>query len=417
MLAASNVLFVACSSGRETANQEPSSVGTPATETPTTEVVASSAPDPSSSTEAPTTSEVIATTDATTSSSSTTTAAAVTTSTTIAPPTTLAPTTLPPTTVAPTTTVRPAPPPVAGVHDPACVVQVLSGDSLSLIVDLVARDDVSLDSVRAENGIGDPNVIRAGDLLDICAGNGINDIDGAPRLPPPPAPVGPLGPATGSGVEAQQRQLNALFGGYGMNNLPADGDSGRLTRQQLCAARVALGMPASRSDMEPGSAEEQALMAAGSLPIPGGAPTSASRWALIDLTCQVMFVGEGGNRVVYVFPTSTGSDGFETRRQSGSRVFRFDPARDNGGWHDSFDYPVPADNPLNGNMYKPLYFDDGQAIHGADNVPPEPRSKGCARLRVGDQQSLVDWLGLGDASGPTYDTGRIGLTVSVQGSF
>lgn len=412
MIVATTVTVAACSTERQTA-QGPSSVDAPATarldasEPPTTPP--SKRPRQVATTGNATTTLRTSTTVGRTTSMSTS-------STTAAPPTS---TEAPTTTAAPTTTVRPPPAPVPGVHDPACVMQVLAGDSLSSIVDLVAVDGLTVAAVQTENGIADANLIRAGDLLDICAGNEINDIAGGPRLPPPPpAPAGaPTGPVTGSGVEAQQQQLNALFGGYGLNTLPVDGDSGRLTRQQLCAARVALGLPASRSDMTPGSAEEQVLMSARGLPVPAGAPTSAGRWALIDVTCQVMFVGEGATRVVYVFPTSTGSEGFETRRQSGSRVFRFDPALDNGGWHDSVDYPVPSDNPLNGNMYKPLYFDSGQAIHGANNVATDPRSKGCARLRVGDQQTLVDWLGLGDAGGPTYDGGRIGLSVSVQGAY
>ena len=59
-------------------------------------------------------------------------------------------------------------------------------------------------------------------------------------------------------------------------------------------------------------------------------------------------------------------------------------------------YPVAEDNPLNGNMYKPLYFDRGQAIHGANNVPTSPQSKGCARLRVEHQDMLLYWLGLSE---------------------
>ena len=192
---------------------------------------------------------------------------------------------------------------------------------------------------------------------------------------------------------------------------------GGQTEQALCAARVVLGMPASRADMEPGGPEEQVLMAATSVPIPPSAPTGSSRWAVIDQTCQVMFVGNGGDSVAFVFKTSTGEAGFETRNQNGSRVFCFNPAAANGGWHNSTAYPVAADNPLNGNMYKPLYFDDGQAIHGANNVPTSPQSKGCARLRVGDHQTLVDWLGLGGVSSPIWDSGDINFTVSVQGHY
>ena len=80
-------------------------------------------------------------------------------------------------------------------------------------------------------------------------------------------------------------------------------------------------------------------------------------------------------------------------------------------------YPVAADNPLNGNMYRPLYFDRGQAIHGANNVPPAPASKGCVRLRVSDQDQLVAWLGLADATGPVWSRDRINLRVTVQGEF
>jgi hypothetical protein len=69
-----------------------------------------------------------------------------------------------------------------------------------------------------------------------------------------------------------------------------------------------------------------------------------------------------------------------SRRTTSSRPKHFDttPALDNGGWHDSSRFPVEIDNPLNGNVYMPIYFNRGQAIHGANYVPPEQRSKGCA---------------------------------------
>jgi hypothetical protein len=217
---------------------------------------------------------------------------------------------------------------------------------------------------------------------------------------------------------AQQDKLNQLFYGLGLPGLTLDGESGRLTEQQLCAARVALNLPVSRADLAPGSLEEYVLMTAPSLPIPPMAPVHAGRWVLIDKTCQVMFVGEGSNRLVFVFQTSTGEPGYETRDQNASRVFRFNPARDNDGWHNSFDFPVPGDNPLNGNMYMPIYFDGGQAIHGANNVPTSPRSKGCARLRVENQDRLVDWLGLRAFEVPVWNApDLLDLTVSVQGSY
>ena len=158
-------------------------------------------------------------------------------------------------------------------------------------------------------------------------------------------------------------------------------------------------------------------MATETLPIPFTSAILAERWVLIDQTCQIMFVGVGTERLEFVFPTSTGVAEFPTRRQDRSRVFKYDSASDNAGWHDSLTYPAAEDNPLNGNMYRPLYFDGGQAIHGANNVPRSPASKGCARLRVDDMNALIAWLGLDDVTGVTYDTSRINLTVNVQGTY
>jgi lipoprotein-anchoring transpeptidase ErfK/SrfK len=325
-----------------------------------------------------------------------------------------------------------APAPVAGAPNPACIYTVQPGDSLNAIVTNLGNPDLSVDAVALENGIGDPNVINAGDPLDVCPGNGIDDITGALRAPPdtepvpesttPPDPTTPDTVAPGtplpSGIEAQQAKLNELFADKGLAPLTVDGQSGRLTRQRLCAARVALNIPVSRNDMAPGSLEEIALMQTNTLPTPPTAPVQAGRWVLIDQTCQIMFVGDGPNNIVFVFQTSTGLPQYPTRDQKASRVFRYDPATANDGWHDSTQYPAASDNPLNGNMYKPLYFDNGQAIHGANTVPTSPASHGCARLHVGDQNALINWLGLGDQKSQIWnDRGRLGLTVTIQGRY
>lgn len=246
-------------------------------------------------------------------------------------------------------------------------------------------------------------------LLDVCVGNGINDVTGEARVEPAEAVLQ-------RAVEAQQTKLNELFAGYGIRQLLVDGISGPVTRQRLCAFRLSMGLPVSTEDMVPGSEEEERLMATTELQVPWTSAVLPERWILIDRTCQIMFVGEGPERLVFVFPTSTGEPGYETRTQDRTPVFRFNPARDNGGWHNSTTYPVAEDNPLNGNMYQPLYFDRGQAIHGALNVPTSPQSKGCARLRVEHQDLLVWWLGLAD-SGPTTDRNRINVKVSVQGTW
>ena len=312
----------------------------------------------------------------------------------------------------------PAPPPPPDVHNPPCVVVIQAGDSLGLIADAIPDPAVNATRLQAENEISDADMIHEGGYLDICV-NMVNDITGEARLPPEAAPAAPPSgvPADATGVEAQQQKLNQLFFGLGIAELAVDGDSGSLTRQQLCAARLALNLPVSRADMAPGSDEERALMAATTLAIPSTARVEEDRWVLIDKTCQVMFVGESSARIAFVFGTSTGEAGWETTNQDKVRAFRFDPALENEGWHDSTAFPVSEDNPLNGNMYQPVYFHNGQAIHGANNVPPEPKSKGCARLRVEDQDAFVAWLGLTDASGPIWNRDHINLTVTVQGEY
>lgn len=327
----------------------------------------------------------------------TTTAARATTAAPATTPATAAPTT--------STTIEPLP---DDIFDPACARRVEPGESLSLIADGVDDPTVTAASLRAENRIADADRVNSGAILDMCPGNGIDDLTGEQRIEEEIDAT--------SGVAAQQRRLNELFAGTGLPALAIDGVAGPFTRQQLCAARLVLDIPITRAEMEPGSMEEYALMGAAGIRPPATAATSADRWILIDKTCQILVAGEG-DRLVYVFKTSTGEPGWETRTDARMRAFRYNPALDNNGWHNSTKFPVAEDNPLNGNMYKPIYFHQGQAIHGANNVPPTPASKGCARLRPEHQDLLVAWLGLGDVTQQIYDGDRIGATVTVQGAY
>jgi len=295
------------------------------------------------------------------------------------------------------------------VSDPNCVVKAEGETTFEQIA--LDNDVDDLVALWLENDRAD--MIEASDLVDICPANALNDIDGEPR---PALDESAIQTALADNVARQQTRLNELFTGYGIADLSVDGDSGPRTGQRLCAARLALGLDTTISDMLPGSNEQAALLASGDLPTPDSTAIESDRWVLIDRTCQIMFIGTGTD-TTFVFPTSTGSQGFETRDQNRSEAFRFNPALDNGGWHDSSEFPVGVDNPLNGNLYKPLYFDLGQAIHGANNVPPTPESKGCARLRVDDQDVFVSWLGLDTATGETWRKEEMNVTVNVQGAF
>ena len=251
--------------------------------------------------------------------------------------------------------------------------------------------------------------LGADEVIVLGGANAVSDA--AAALTPCPVVVPP------SPVEVQQRKLNKLFAGLGTPPLDVDGVSGPVTRQRLCAARLALGLPVNTNNMAPGSAEEKRLLAATKLAVPNSSARLSPRWILIDKTCQMLFAGSGSSTLTLVLPTSTGSRGFETRPQDRTRAFRFDPAANNRGWHNSTLYPVSVDNPLNGNMYKPLYFDRGQAIHGATYVPTSPQSKGCARLRVAHMDALVNWLGLGGVRVPIWSRDRLAVTVNVQGAY
>ena len=92
-----------------------------------------------------------------------------------------------------------------------CIYTIAPGDSLNAIVTNLGNPDLSVDAVALENGIGDPNVINAGDPIDVCPGNGIDDITGALRAPPDttPEPEPETDGAAGSDDAGHRRSRHA----------------------------------------------------------------------------------------------------------------------------------------------------------------------------------------------------------------
>ncbi len=211
-----------------------------------------------------------------------------------------------------------------------------------------------------------------------------------------------------SGTRAQQQRVNELLAEYGYEHVVVDGIHGQQTGQGLCAARFLTGLGESRESITAGSDLENALLSR-EVEIPEKVRGFSGGWIAISRVCQVLVAGEG-DEIVYVFQTSTGEEGYETRTGV-NNVYRYRNPDWNGGWHNSTNYPVSLDNPLNGNMYKPLYFDGGQAVHGATNIPRTPASKGCARLSVGNQDKLVTLLGFDGVTGTTYNVPDIRVAV------
>lgn len=413
VVAVAVALVGSCTRASDDSGSGPDPVGEPDVTVIVTESTAEPSTSPSTSTTVPDTTTPATTAPATTEPDTTE------PTETSAPPTTIpesVPATSSPGSTPPGSSLPPGSdppttmPPDAPVHDPACVVVVQPGEWLTLIAERIDDDTVTVESIIEENSLTSDQ-LNVGQLLDVCVDNGVDDVEGSALVD------GDVIATELANVERQQAKLNELFVNVGIRELLVDGVSGPVTRQRLCAFRLAAGLPPTLNAMAAGSEEEQLLMATATLPIPFTSAVNSERWILIDQTCQIMFVGEAFNRLVYVFPTSTGSAGFETRPQNLTRMYRYNPAHQNGGWHNSSTYPAADDNPLNGNMYRPMYFDRGQAIHGAQNVPTSPQSKGCARLRVEHHDLLIAWLGLTDVPGPFESRSQLNVTVNVQGAY
>src|SRR5262245_9396534 len=94
----------------------------------------------------------------------------------------------------------------------------------------------------------------------------------------------------------------------------------------------------------------------------------------VDLVRQVLFIVDGGGYVTKILPVSAGS-GKEFKSQGWARDAVTHPGRYQvrqklSGWKKS---------PL-GELYYPVYFMYGTAIHGHPSVPVRPASHGCVRI-------------------------------------
>ena len=168
-----------------------------------------------------------------------------------------------------TTTIPEAP----ALFDPSCVVEVQELDSLGLIANQFDDETVNVVALRAENNLATAD-IEVGQMLDVCVGNGLDDVTGEQR-PDPDETI--VAAAVRQNVEIQQLKLNKLFEGLGTPPLLVDGISGPVTRQRLCAARLGLGLPAELEDMSAGSDEEDRLLAAAELQIPYTSALASNR--------------------------------------------------------------------------------------------------------------------------------------------
>ena len=177
---------------------------------------------PDASTPAPSTTVEVTTTD-------------VTTTTVVDATTTVRPSTS--TSVATTTATTTIP--ELDVYNPSCVVEADAPGSLDQL-DVGETDlDVSGFDLWAENDfLG--RALVAGDLVDVCLDNQVDDVSGEPRIGRND-PIVAL--AVFDDVKRQQEKLNQLFGSFAIAELDVDGVSGPQTGLRRLSDREAGSQP------------------------------------------------------------------------------------------------------------------------------------------------------------------------------
>lgn len=186
--------------------------------------------------------------------------------------------------------------------------------------------------------------------------------------------------STGSAVVTLQRKLSAL--GYWCGT--ADGHFGPLTQQAVWALQKAAGLT---RDGVVGPATWSALLRGAR---PSRRTTSGTAMEINIGRQLCLLVSSGVLRTI--LNTSTGSG---ERYYSGGawhtaitprgsyRIYR----RYSSGWQSG---------PL-GDLYRPVYFYRGYAVHGSTSIPPYPASHGCCRVstKAMDMMWAQGWVPIG----------------------
>jgi peptidoglycan hydrolase-like protein with peptidoglycan-binding domain len=197
-----------------------------------------------------------------------------------------------------------------------------------------------------------------------------------PKLPASPVPSAAVKTlkvgSRGAAVLALEKQLNGLRYDTGA----VDGVYDKQTRQAVLAFQKYQQLPRT------GTATQHTQQALSEATLPVGRHTDLGLPRVeVDITRQILlfFDEKGLNRVI---PVSTGSDKqyCEKSKKSKKKVCgeastprgRFSVQSRIPGWRES-DL---------GQLYNPLYFKDGFAIHGAPSVPNYNASHGCVRIPI-----------------------------------
>jgi peptidoglycan hydrolase-like protein with peptidoglycan-binding domain len=157
--------------------------------------------------------------------------------------------------------------------------------------------------------------------------------------------------SSGADVSSLQQRLTDL--GYWLSGV--DGSYERTTQQAVMAFQKTNGLS---RDGTAGPATMAALATA-SRP----APRYGTDGVDIDLGKQTLTIVQGG-QVVWVFNTSTGKPSTPTAAGDFTVTRQIDGMR----------------HAPDGNLWRPKYFNGGDAIHGSPSIPGYAASHGCSRL-------------------------------------
>ena len=181
-------------------------------------------------------------------------------------------------------------------------------------------------------------------------------------------------------VQAVQERLAEL--GYDVGD--PDGRFGGRTSYAIMAFQKIEGLDRT-GDIDDGL--QAALAAAGPPgPLAGGPATRVE----IDLNRQVLMLWQGGVRT-RILPISSGNG--EEYCVDGECDIAVTPP---GSFHIGRKAEGLEIAPL-GELWWPMYFNGGIAIHGSPSVPPYPASHGCIRIPMYAAPTLYDQVGRGTA--------------------
>ena len=171
-------------------------------------------------------------------------------------------------------------------------------------------------------------------------------------------PTGPVLPPTKEEVQRALADMHIPVG-------KVDGKWGERTRQGLCIWRELTGRDINRN--LPTLDEQFAVVAQEDLALPKDFVVGLN----INRTCQsAVWVKTEDRKVYEITIASTGRPGLETDVGTFKVQWRVDR------WYESIAYP-------DGWMYRPMFFNRGQAVHGSEFdiwVYPYPASHGCVRM-------------------------------------